>query len=82
MRALSGQDPSSNLPSYTSAVKLIRGEPGGIAGVILSTAGRAALIGSGLYVLGGQRENLLKLSLSWALGIEVFVLAWAYFAER
>jgi len=82
MKALRGECPSSNLPSYSSAVKLVRGEPGGLSGVILSTAGRAALIGSGLYVLGGQRENLLKLSLAGAVGIEVFVLAWAAFAEK
>jgi hypothetical protein len=63
----------ASLPSSDSAARFLRGEPGSLPGVVLSTLGRAALIGGGLF-LAGERKNLIKYSLAGALMIEVFVL--------
>lgn len=65
----------ASLPSSTAAADLLHGNPGGLAGVVLSTAGRAALIGAGLYV-AGEREHLVRNAVAGALAIEVFVLTW------
>lgn len=64
------------LPSGTSAYKLVSGDPAGIVGVIGHTVGRAALIGTGLYVVG-EREHVVRNAVGGALAIEAFVLSWA-----
>jgi hypothetical protein len=52
--------------------------------VVVHTLGRALLIASGLYLLGGERklERLPRLSLGAALAIEVFALSWAAYQLR
>ena len=67
---------SSALPSGRAAADLVNGRPGGLAKTIACTFGRAALIGTGMW-LGGKQENLFRDALAGALGIEAFVLAWA-----
>jgi hypothetical protein len=63
----------ASLPSLDAAVRFMRGEEGGLGGVITSTALRAVLIGAGLAVVG-ERKHLVKYSLAGAVAIEAFVL--------
>lgn len=64
------------LPSGTSAYRLMRGDPKGLAGIVGHTIGRASLIGVGMAV-AGERKHLVRNALGGALGIEAFVLVWA-----
>jgi hypothetical protein len=67
------------LPSGESAEALVRGEPGALPKVIFHTALRAGLVGVGLVVAGMSKPSeLVRYSLAGALGIEAFVLVWAY----
>lgn len=68
------------LPSAQSAAALVRGEPGSFLRVLGHTAGRAALIGVGLAVVG-EREHIVKYAIAGALGIEAFVLGYTYWQE-
>lgn len=63
------------LPSGQAADDLVNGRPGGLGRTILCTAGRAALIGTGMWI-GGKKENVGRDAVAGALAIEVFVLAW------
>lgn len=69
---------SDTLPSGRAAVDLVNGKPGGLTKTIACTLGRAALIGTGMW-LGGKRENLGRDAVAGAVGIEAFVLAWALY---
>lgn len=40
---------------------------------------RAVLIGTGMWI-GGKRENVGRDALAGAIGIEAFVLGWAFYA--
>lgn len=64
------------LPSVRAAQMYINGEEGGLAAVVSSTLGRAALIGAGIAVIGGERDpvRLAKHAIGGAVAIEVFVL--------
>lgn len=64
------------LPSATSALALVNGEPGALPLVLAHTALRAGLIGVGL-VVAGQRHRLVRTAVTASLAIEVFVLGWA-----
>lgn len=66
------------LPSGRAAVDLVNGRPGGLTRTVGCTLGRAALIGTGMWI-SGKRENLGRDALAGALGIEAFVLAWALY---
>ncbi len=69
---------SPALPSGRAAVELVNGKPGGLVKTIVCTLGRAALIGTGMW-LGGKKDNLGRDAVAGALGIEAFVLAWALY---
>lgn len=69
------------LPSGRAAVDLVNGQPGGLGRTVLCTFGRAALIGTGMWV-AGKRENLGRDALAGAIGIEAFVLAWAIYRRE
>jgi hypothetical protein len=69
------------LPSGQAALDLVKGRPGGFGRTVACTFGRAALIGVGMLV-GGKTENLARDAFAGALGIEAFVLAWAYYRSR
>lgn len=69
---------TSALPSGRAAVDLVNGKPGGLVKTVACTLGRAALIGTGMW-LGGKRENLGRDAVAGAVGIEAFVLAWALY---
>lgn len=64
----------TTLPSVIAAEKFLKGEPGGVSGVVLSTVERAGLILIGLF-LAGERKRLIRYSLAGALVIEAVVLA-------
>ena len=64
------------LPSGTSAVRLIQGDPSGIVGVVGHTLGRSVLVGVGMAI-AGERKHLVRNAVAGALGIEAFVLCWA-----
>jgi len=64
------------LPSASSAMALINGEPGALPMVVAHTGMRAGIIGVGL-VLSGQRQGVVRTALVSSLAIEAFVLGWA-----
>jgi hypothetical protein len=64
---------TTTLPSVVAAEDFLRGKPGGLMAVLSSTAGRAGIIFTGLY-LAGERKRLLRYALAGALAIELFVL--------
>lgn len=64
------------LPSASSALALVNGQPGALPIVIAHTALRAGIIGIGLLV-AGQRQGVVKNSLVASVAIETFVLLWA-----
>lgn len=69
------------LPSSDAAVSLLRGDyQRGIPSVIGSTLVRSVLIAGGLYV-AGDRKRLIAKSISAALAIEAFVIAWVTYRE-
>lgn len=72
---------SDTLPSGRAAVDLVNGKPGGLVKTIACTIGRAALIGTGMWI-GGKRENLGRDAVAGAVGIEAFVLAWALYRSN
>lgn len=71
----------ASLPSSECAFELVQGNWGALPQCVLTTLGRAVLIGAGMAVLG-ERQNLVRNSLGGALGIECFVLGWAYLKTR
>ena len=67
--------PQRDLPSATAARALFRGEPGGLARVLLTTLERAAIIFPALYLMGEkQPKKLVGNSLAAAVAIELVVL--------
>jgi len=64
------------LPSATSALALLNGEPGALPMVVAHTSLRAGIIAVGLLV-AGQRRGVVKNALVASLAIEAFVLGWA-----
>ena len=74
-RRLRANGTCGSLPSSSAAVSLLRGEPGGLTKVVLSTAARAVLVGIGLYC-AGERARLVRYSVAGAMAIEAFVLIW------
>lgn len=73
----------ASLPSSDSAYKLIKGDPKGLVEVVGTTLVRAALIATGIYVVGKVLKeddpHLARNSLAGALSIEAFVLAYIAF---
>lgn len=67
---------SAALPSATSALALIRGEPGALPRVVAHTTLRAGIIGLGLTI-SGQRRGIVRSAIVASLAIESFVLVWA-----
>lgn len=63
------------LPSSDAALRLVRGEVGGLVGSIGSTLFRALLISGGLAAVG-SRDHLVRDSLGAACAIELFVVGW------
>lgn len=69
----------ASLPSGESASDLVHGVPGALPRVIWHTALRSALVGVGLSVAGMRDpRDLVRYSIAGALGIEAFVLSWAF----
>lgn len=64
------------LPSASSALALVNGEPGALPLVIMHTTLRAGIIATGLWV-SGQRGDIVRTALVSSLAIEAFVLTWA-----
>lgn len=70
------------LPSSTAAYRMIAGDEHALGSVVLSTAGRAALVGAGAWVAGVRGRQLWRAALGGAIGIEVFVLLYAWWQLR
>lgn len=64
------------LPSASSAMALVNGEPGALPLVLAHTGMRAGIIGFGL-LLAGQRQHVIRTALTASLSVEAFVLMWA-----
>lgn len=65
------------LPSGESASDFIEDKPGSTLRLTMHFLGRAALLGTGLYVAGARNKDLVKYSLAGSAAIEVFVLMYA-----
>jgi hypothetical protein len=63
------------LPSADHAGRLLDGDLKALPGVAFDVVGRAALIGTGIYV-AGERQHVMKYALGGALAIEAFVMFW------
>jgi len=67
--------PRASLPSVRAAEHLHQGRPGGLAEVIISTFGRACIIGAGIIAMGERDPwRLTKHVLAGATAVELFVL--------
>lgn len=64
------------LPSGSSAVALLNGDPGALPIAIGHTLLRSVLVGAGLLV-AGERTHVVRNAIAGSLAIETFVLAWA-----
>lgn len=69
------------LPSASSALALMNGEPGALPLVLAHTALRAGIIGAGLLVAGVPRRQIVRHALVSSLAIEAFVLGWAAYQK-
>lgn len=67
----------ATLPSSTAAYRLLAGEESALGEVIVSTAGRMALVGLGAWLAGVRGEQLTRAAIGGGLGIEVFVIGYA-----
>jgi len=71
------------LPSASSALALVNGEPGAFPLVVAHTALRAGIIATGLVVASHLTDfrlparQIVKTSVVSSLAIETFVLVWA-----
>jgi len=70
------------LPSSTTAYRVVAGDTSALWLLLRDAAGRAGLVGVGAYAAGVRGENLWRASIGGALGIEAFVLAYAYWQTR
>lgn len=65
------------LPSGRAWVGFVRdGNLGDLAGALGHTALRAALIGTGLWLVGARRDTLVRDAVAGSVGIDAFILAW------
>jgi hypothetical protein len=64
-----------DLPSGTSAKALVQGDMKALPEVVLHTALRAGLIGTGMYI-AGARTDVVRNAVAGSLAIEAFVLLW------
>lgn len=66
---------SSLLPSVRAARQFLNGEPGGLQAMVLSTIGRALIVGAGIAVAGERDTKVIaKHSLAAAVSLELFIL--------
>lgn len=71
------------LPSASSALALVNGQPGALPLVVVHTVLRAGIIGTGLVVASHLTDfrlparQVVKTALVSSLAIETFVLLWA-----
>lgn len=70
------------LPSATSAADVVNGRPGALIHAAAHTLGRAALIGTGLWVSGIRGWPLVRGALCASFVIETFVLTWMAWQRR
>ncbi len=69
------------LPSASSALALVNGEPGALPLVIVHTTLRAGIIATGLLI-AGQRAHVIRTAMVSSLAIETFVLGWAIWSKN
>jgi hypothetical protein len=68
-------------PSAGSATRLVRGQPGALAEAALHTMFRSVLVSCGCYAAGFRGRKLMRASVSGAIAIEGFLVAWAAYKE-
>jgi hypothetical protein len=77
--------PTSNyglvLPSASSAQDLVDGKAGSLSRVLSHMIGRAALVGTGIYLAGGGK-NTVRYALAGSAAIEAFVLTYALYDKH
>jgi hypothetical protein len=81
LRALAGipmDTVGAALPSGDAALKLVRGQPGGLVAVGTTMLVRGALAAVGLAVAGFRGAALFTGAAAAVLAIEAGVLVWAY----
>jgi hypothetical protein len=75
------------LPSASSALALMNGEPGALPLVVMHTVLRVGIIGTGLFVASHLTDfklparQVFKTALVSSLAIEAFVLGWAAYQK-
>ncbi len=81
---LSPKRPTEPLPSSDSARDVIDGKPGAILTATGHAAGRACLIGLGMYALGGIRDTdtLFRGAVGGSLLIEGAALGYFYWQKK
>jgi hypothetical protein len=71
------QDMCPTIPSADTAYRLMRGDGSAVPNLIRDMVGRAALVGIGVALAGGSRDEAIRYGIAGALSIEAFVLAYA-----
>jgi hypothetical protein len=74
--------PCASLPSGEAAHDLVSGDLTALPRVLTHTALRAALIGTGMWVMGASKKTLVRNALAGSVGIDLFVLLWATIRKR
>ena len=69
------------LPSASSAQDLVDGKAGSVVRVLSHMIGRAALVGTGIYLAGAGRKTP-KYALAGSIAIECFVLSYALYDKK
>ncbi len=75
-------DCDEQLPSATTAYKVVRGDMDALPYLARDLFGRAALIGLGVLVAGAGFKEALKFGIFGATSIEVFVLGYAAYHSK
>ena len=68
------------MPTYRAVCDLYEGKPGALWDVGLGILSRAAFIGAGIYVVGGERDlaRVAQLAIAGSLGVEAFVVGYVW----
>ena len=74
---LAQADCEDQLPSGRAWVGFVRdGDPEALASALGHTALRATLIGTGLWLAGGDRRTIFRDAIAGSVGIDAFIIAW------
>jgi len=75
---LAEDDEDACLPSGKAWVAFVQGGDVGALGSALTHTGiRAALIGTGLWLAGAEKDTLVRDSVAGSLGVDAFIFLWS-----